>query len=159
MTACGSGLTEPRNVEVRLGTPVADLVAARGGYRGTPERLIMGGLGIAAHPELYEKYFRGWLKAHKLLQEDTEEYAGVYTKALQEVGDKAEYDVILPVVKRLRSEVFISKEVKTYLNDMGDKQIKLGWIQRHPDFTKSKMLDDSILRKVAREMGWDTPTN
>ncbi len=54
------------------------------------------------HPDLYEKYFRGWLKAHKLLQEDSEKYAKVYTEALQEVGDKAEYKVMLSVVKRLR---------------------------------------------------------
>jgi ABC-type nitrate/sulfonate/bicarbonate transport system substrate-binding protein len=114
---------------------------------------------LRQHPDWYEKYFRGWLKAHKLLQENPEKYAEVYTKALQEVGDKAEYNVIQPVVKRLRSEVFLSDEVRTYLNDMGDKQIKLGWIKSHPDFTTSKMLDDSILRKVADEVGWTAPTN
>jgi ABC-type nitrate/sulfonate/bicarbonate transport system substrate-binding protein len=114
---------------------------------------------LRQHPELYEKYFRGWLKAHKLLQKDPEKYADVYTRALQEVGDKAEYKVILPVVKRLRSEVFLSNEVRAYLNDMGDKQKKLGWIKSHPDFTKSGMLDDSILRKVANDMGWPGPTN
>ncbi len=109
------------------------------------------------HPELYEKYFKGWLKAHKLLQEDPEQYAKVYTAALQEVGDKAEYEVILPVVKRLRSDLFISGEVKTYLNDMAEKQAKMGWIKSHPDFTKSEVLDDSILRKVASESGWTVP--
>lgn len=114
---------------------------------------------LKAHPELYEKYFKGWLKAHKLLQEDPEQYAKVYTEALQEVGDKAEYNVILPVIKRLRSELFISSEVKTYLNDMAEKQTKLGWIKSHPDFTKSDVLDDSILRKVANEVGWSAPSN
>ena len=119
---------------------------------GNPEK-------VAAHPDLYEKYFRGWLKAHKLLQEDPETYAKVYTRALQEVGDKAEYDVILPVVKRLRSELFLSDEVRAYLNDMGDKQVGLGWIKAHPDFGKSDLLNDAILRKVANEMGWGKPTN
>ena len=114
---------------------------------------------LKAQPELYEKYFRGWLKAHKLLQEDPEQYAKVYTAALQEVGDKAEYKVILPVVKRLRSEMFISNEVRTYLNDMGEQQAELGWIKSPADFTKHEALDDSILRKVAREMGWTVPTN
>ncbi len=75
------------------------------------------------------------------------------------MGDKAEYKVILSVVKRLRSEIFVSDEVREYLNDMADKQIKLGWIKSHPDFTKSKMMDDSILRKAAQEMGWGKPTN
>ncbi len=109
---------------------------------------------LKEHPDLYAKYFRGWLKAHKLLKENPEEYARVYTKALREVGDKAEYKVILPVVKRLKSEPFLTSEVRNYLNDMGDKQIKLGWIKSHPDFTKSKLIDDSILRKVAIKVGY-----
>jgi ABC-type nitrate/sulfonate/bicarbonate transport system substrate-binding protein len=107
---------------------------------------------IKSNPELYEKYFRGWLKAHKLLKDDPETYAKVYTKALNEVGDKASLKIILPVVKKLKTEVFLTAEVKSYLNDMGDKQIKLGWIKKHPDFTKSKFVDDSILRKVAKQM-------
>lgn len=114
---------------------------------------------LKVHPELYEKYFRGWLKAHALLRDDPEKYARVYTEALQEVGDKAEYKVILPVVKRLRTELFIDKEVRTYLNDMADKQVQLGWIKGHPDFSKSAALDDRILRKVGRQMGWKPPAN
>ena len=93
------------------------------------------------------------------MQEDPEQYAKVYTEALQEVGDKAEYNVILPVIKRLQSDLFISAEVRTYLNDMAEKQAKRGWIKSHPDFTKSEALDDSILRKVAQEAGWTVPTN
>lgn len=106
------------------------------------------------HPELYVKYFRGWLKAHRLLKNDPEKYAKVYTDSLVEVGDKTSLKIMRPVVKRLKSEVFIQDEVRTYLNDMADKQKKLGWIKKHPDFTKSKWLDDSILRKVAREMNY-----
>ncbi len=108
---------------------------------------------LKAHPELYEKYFRGWLKAHKLLKENTEEYAKTYHEALTEVGDKAEYSVSLAVVKRLRSEPFITDEVRAYLNDMAEKQKKLGWIRHNPGFTKSKWLDDSILRKAAGKAG------
>ena len=70
------------------------------------------------------------------------------------MGDKAEYKVIFPVVKRLKSEPFLTSEVRIYLNDMADKQVKLGWIKSHPDFTKSKALDDSILRKVAIKAGY-----
>jgi len=110
---------------------------------------------LKAHPELYEKYFRGWLKAHKLLKSNPDEYAKVYTKALREVGDKAEYKVVRAVVARLRSEPFLTKEVRTYLNDMAEKQMKLGWIKKHPDFRKSMLLDDSILRKVAKEVGFN----
>ncbi|MEO8224095.1 MAG: electron transport complex subunit RsxC, partial [Gammaproteobacteria bacterium] len=49
VTLTGAGLARPRNIEARLGTPVADLVALAGGYRGEPARLIMGGpmMGVA----------------------------------------------------------------------------------------------------------------
>ncbi|MEZ5564554.1 MAG: electron transport complex subunit RsxC [Gammaproteobacteria bacterium] len=49
VTVTGGAVTEPCNVEARIGTPVADLIALAGGYRQTPARLIMGGpmMGIA----------------------------------------------------------------------------------------------------------------
>ena len=42
-TVTGAGIAQPRNLEVRLGTRVADLVDACGGYTAPVERLIMGG--------------------------------------------------------------------------------------------------------------------
>ncbi|MYA96901.1 MAG: ABC transporter substrate-binding protein [Nitrospinae bacterium] len=110
---------------------------------------------LKKHPDLYYRYFRGWLKAHQLLKNDPETYAKVYTKALQEVGDKAKVSTTLKVVKKLKTEVFLSDEVKKYLNDMGDKQIQLGWIKSRPDFTKSPHLDDSILRRAAKDIGFN----
>jgi electron transport complex protein RnfC len=49
VTISGGGIATPCNIEARIGTPVADLVALAGGYAGTPARLIMGGpmMGIA----------------------------------------------------------------------------------------------------------------
>jgi H+/Na+-translocating ferredoxin:NAD+ oxidoreductase subunit C len=48
-TVTGSAIATPRNLDVRLGTRVADLVAACGGYTGEVARLIMGGtmMGVA----------------------------------------------------------------------------------------------------------------
>jgi electron transport complex protein RnfC len=43
MTVTGGAVATPRNFEVRLGTRIADLIAACGGYTGTVARLIMGG--------------------------------------------------------------------------------------------------------------------
>ncbi len=108
---------------------------------------------IKEHPEMYRKYFRGWLKAQQLLRNDPEEFTRVYTAALNEIGDKTTVEVMLPVMKRLRGEPFLTSEVKKYLNDMGDKQVKLGWIKSHPDFTKLKLLNDEVLRQAANEMG------
>lgn len=43
VTVTGGGVAQPRNVRAPIGTPLADLVAAAGGYVGTPLRLIGGG--------------------------------------------------------------------------------------------------------------------
>jgi electron transport complex protein RnfC len=53
VTVSGGGVSQPRNIEARIGTPVADLIALAGGYRDEPQqltqRLIMGGpmMGVA----------------------------------------------------------------------------------------------------------------
>jgi electron transport complex protein RnfC len=53
-TVTGGAIATPRNLEVRLGTPIADLVAACGGYTGEVARLIMGGsmMGVALGSDL-----------------------------------------------------------------------------------------------------------
>jgi len=43
VTVTGSGVACPGNLEVRIGTPIAGLIAACGGYQGDPARLIVGG--------------------------------------------------------------------------------------------------------------------
>jgi electron transport complex protein RnfC len=43
VTVTGSGVARPCNVRAAIGTPLARLVAAAGGYQGTPLRLIAGG--------------------------------------------------------------------------------------------------------------------
>ena len=49
VTVTGGGVAQPRNIEARIGTPIAELIALAGGYRGEPLRLVMGGpmMGIA----------------------------------------------------------------------------------------------------------------
>lgn len=43
VSVCGEGIVTPQNLVVRFGTPVADVVAACGGYRGIPGGIVMGG--------------------------------------------------------------------------------------------------------------------
>jgi electron transport complex protein RnfC len=43
VTVTGAGVREPRNVEARIGTPVAELIALCGGYAEDVGRLVMGG--------------------------------------------------------------------------------------------------------------------
>lgn len=49
VTVTGGGISTPCNVEARIGTPAAALVALAGGYRNDPQRLVMGGpmMGVA----------------------------------------------------------------------------------------------------------------
>ncbi|HQF30166.1 MAG TPA: electron transport complex subunit RsxC [Hyphomicrobiales bacterium] len=43
VTVSGGAITRPGNFEVPIGTPVSHLVEQCGGFRGTPERLLLGG--------------------------------------------------------------------------------------------------------------------
>ena len=43
VTVTGAGVARPGNFEVRIGTPVADVVAAAGGYTDDAARLLIGG--------------------------------------------------------------------------------------------------------------------
>ncbi|MEG1869494.1 MAG: electron transport complex subunit RsxC [Oscillospiraceae bacterium] len=49
MTVAGTAVTKPQNVIAPIGTPYRDLIAACGGYKGTPKKLLAGGLmmGVA----------------------------------------------------------------------------------------------------------------
>ena len=52
-TVTGRGIVRPRNLKVRFGTRIADLVAACGGYKAPVARLIMGGsmMGISLNSD------------------------------------------------------------------------------------------------------------
>ncbi len=43
VTVTGDGVAQPRNLDVRIGTPFSELIAACGGYTEQVDRLIMGG--------------------------------------------------------------------------------------------------------------------
>ena len=49
VTVTGSGLVEPKNLEVKIGTSFKDIIEQCGGYKGVPGKLIMGGpmMGLA----------------------------------------------------------------------------------------------------------------
>ena len=140
-----------------IGDPQAEIAVQKGLVREVEnlceyDRTRMMHIGnpqtLKASPQQYEKYFRGWLKAHKLLKENPEEFAKVYHAALQEVGDKTEYKVVLAVIKRLRSAPVFTELTRKDLQDMAKMQVKLGYIKSYPDFSKGAMQDDSIVRKM-----------
>jgi hypothetical protein len=75
------------------------------------------------------------------------------------VGDKTEYGVVLAVIKRLPSAPFFSDLTRQDLQDIAKDQVKLGYIKDYPDFAKGYSQDDSLLRGVAKKMGFEVPAN
>lgn len=106
---------------------------------------------LKTSPDLYVKYFRGWLKTQNLLKENPRKFTKVYHKYIQEIGSKIDFDVLLAVVKRFKPEPAITNEVRDYLNKMAVNQRKLGWLKRIPDFHKEG-LNDSVLRKASASL-------
>jgi ABC-type nitrate/sulfonate/bicarbonate transport system substrate-binding protein len=104
---------------------------------------------MKANPDLYVKYFKGWLKAMKLLKENPEQFAKIYHEALTEVGDKTEYPVVLAVLKRLTTTPEFNEEIRKNLDEIAKMQAKMGWIKSAPNFLKGETLDDSLLKKAA----------
>ncbi|MFO7580972.1 electron transport complex subunit RsxC [Guyparkeria sp.] len=53
VTVAGGGVNHPRNLRVRIGTPMARVIEAAGGYREGVDRLLMGGpmMGFALHED------------------------------------------------------------------------------------------------------------
>jgi len=53
VTVTGGGVAEPRNLRVRIGTPMAKVIEAAGGYTDGIDRLLMGGpmMGFALHED------------------------------------------------------------------------------------------------------------
>jgi electron transport complex protein RnfC len=53
VTVTGSGVLSPRNLEVRIGTPLSHLIMTCGGYTHDVERLLIGGpmMGYAVHSD------------------------------------------------------------------------------------------------------------
>ena len=43
VSVTGSGIAQPKNLRVRVGTPFSDLIQQCGGFKGTPQKIIAGG--------------------------------------------------------------------------------------------------------------------
>ncbi len=52
-TVTGKGITEPKNLRIKVGTNIKEIIDQCGGYKGSVGKLIMGGpmMGIASHSD------------------------------------------------------------------------------------------------------------
>ena len=108
--------------------------------------------GLKDKSDQFVKYFRGWLKAQRLLRSDPEKFAKIYHESLLEVGDKTEFKVVMAVVKRLTTEPAFNEGIRKNLQGIAQTQLKMGWIKKEPNFAKGEGLDDSLLRKAASSL-------
>lgn len=53
VTVTGDGIREPKNLRVRIGTPIKDLIDECGGYKEPPAKIILGGpmMGLAQYSD------------------------------------------------------------------------------------------------------------
>ena len=144
-----------------VGDPQAEIALQKGLVRDLdnfcpydrPHLIHVGsGKGLKDKSDQFVKYFRGWLKAQKLLRSDPEKFAKIYHENLLEVGDKTEFKVVLAVVKRLTTEPAFNEDIRKNLQGIAQTQLKMGWIKKEPNFAKSEGLDDSLLRKAASSL-------
>jgi electron transport complex protein RnfC len=51
VTVTGEGIKNPKNVQVRLGTPISELIELAGGFNGEPGMVVLGGpmMGMAQY--------------------------------------------------------------------------------------------------------------
>lgn len=51
VTVTGPGIEEPKNLIVKIGTPIREVIEQAGGYKGQPGKVILGGpmMGVAQH--------------------------------------------------------------------------------------------------------------
>lgn len=60
VTVSGSAIASPKNLEVRVGTPIGQVIEAAGGFREDPNKILMGGpmMGVAQF-DLTAPIFKG----------------------------------------------------------------------------------------------------
>lgn len=60
VTVSGSAITAPKNLEVRVGTPIGEVIEAAGGFKEEPNKILMGGpmMGVAQF-DLTAPIFKG----------------------------------------------------------------------------------------------------
>lgn len=119
-------------------------------YDDTPMIQIANPQTLAQHSDLYLKYLKALLKAHQFLREHPDEYAKIYTDALNARGAKFEYKVVRKLIDGVTLHPRIDAPIVKYLSEMARSLNATGEIKRVPDFAKGESFDTKLLDQALK---------
>jgi ABC-type nitrate/sulfonate/bicarbonate transport system substrate-binding protein len=118
-------------------------------YDQMPFMLTVTNKILKEQPDAVVAYLRGWLRAVKLLKEEPEKAAAVYTDEQKSLGREVPVAVIDRALRRMRWEPEISPAIERYLGDQA-KDLAAGTIEGRiksvPDLSRS--LNKDLLAKA-----------
>jgi ABC-type nitrate/sulfonate/bicarbonate transport system substrate-binding protein len=118
-------------------------------YDQMPFMLTVTNKILKEQPDAVVAYLRGWLRAVKLLKEEPEKAATVYTDEQKSLGREVPVAVIDKALRRMRWEPDLSPAIERYLSDQA-KDLVAGTIEGRikavPDLTRS--LNKDLLAKA-----------
>jgi ABC-type nitrate/sulfonate/bicarbonate transport system substrate-binding protein len=118
-------------------------------YDQMPFMLTVTNKILKEQPDAVVAYLRGWLRAVKLLKDEPEKAAAVYTDEQKSLGREVPVAVIDKALRRMRWEPDITPAIETYLKDQA-KDLVAGTIEGRikavPDLSRS--LNRDLLAKA-----------
>jgi ABC-type nitrate/sulfonate/bicarbonate transport system substrate-binding protein len=118
-------------------------------YDQMPFMLTVTNKILKEQPDAVVAYLRGWLRAVKLLKEEPEKAAAVYTDEQKSLGREVPVAVIDKALRRMRWEPDIAPAIESYLKDQA-KDLLAGTIEGRikaiPDLSRS--LNRELLAKA-----------
>jgi NitT/TauT family transport system substrate-binding protein len=122
-------------------------------YDQMPFMLTVTNKVIKEQPDAVVAYLRGWLRAVKLLKDEPEKAAAVYTDEQKSLGREVPVAVIDKALRRMRWEPDITPAIETYLKDQA-KDLVAGTIEGRikavPDLSRALNRDLLAKAKAAR---------
>ena len=94
-------------------------------------------------------YLRGWLRAVKLMKEEPQKAADVYTEEQKSVGREVPVAVVDKALRRIKWEPEITRAIEKYLQDQAKDLVSgagEGRLKSMPDIPKA--LNRDLLKKA-----------
>ena len=118
-------------------------------YDPLPFMLTVTNRAIKDKPDAVVAYLRGWLRAVKLMKEEPEKAAAVYTEEQRAVGRDVQVAVVDKALRRIRWEPEITAQIEKYLHDQAKDLLSgagEGRLKSIPDIAKA--VDRDLLKRA-----------